>query len=177
MACTDYVGSIMEHLLQSEVRSALLSSFGASGIEQRLAGFAPPSRSAHMMVLHWYVCSRDDFRRSYRLAIPAGCDINAGLQHAAGLGKWHGQLIRYLQMMLAVVDRQQHDRQRCAIDIMLHIAVQRRRRPMASYMSIVQSDMHAGMRAILVDWLVEVSLVSHRSPRSPPAITCNRTSL
>ena len=48
---------------------------------------------------------------------------------------------------------------------------------MASYMSIVQSDMHAGMRAILVDWLVEVSLVSHRSPRSPPAITCNRASL
>lgn len=48
---------------------------------------------------------------------------------------------------------------------------------MASYMSIVQSDMHAGMRAILVDWLVEVSLVSHRSPRSPSAVTCNRASL
>ena len=48
---------------------------------------------------------------------------------------------------------------------------------MASYMSIVQSDMHAGMRAILVDWLVEVSLVSHRSSHSPPAITCDRASL
>ena len=37
---------------------------------------------------------------------------------------------------------------------------------MASYMSIVQTDMHAGMRAILVDWLVEVSLVSHSSSQS-----------
>ena len=82
MACTDYVGSIMEHLFQSEVRSALLSYFGALGIKQRLACFAPPSRSAHTMIMHWYVCSRDDFRRSYRLAVPAGCDINAGLQHA-----------------------------------------------------------------------------------------------
>ena len=36
MACTDYVGSIMEHLFQSEVRSALLSSSGALGIEQCL---------------------------------------------------------------------------------------------------------------------------------------------
>ena len=35
---------------------------------------------------------------------------------------------------------------------------------MASYMSIVQTDMHAGMRAILVDWLVEVSLVSTAPP-------------
>lgn len=119
MACTDYVGSIMEHLFQSEVRSAHLSSFGALGIEQRLACFAPPSRCPHTISLHWYVCSRDDFRHSYCLAIPAGCDINAGLQHAAGLGKRHGQFIRHLQMMLAVVDRQQHDRQRCAIDISL----------------------------------------------------------
>ena len=45
---------------------------------------------------------------------------------------------------------------------------------MASYMSIVQTDMHAGMRAILVDWLVEVSLVRRCTSHSSPAITCNR---
>ena len=38
--------------------------------------------------------------------------------------------------------------------------VQRKRRPLAGYMSIVQTEVHPGMRSILVDWLVEVSLVS-----------------
>lgn len=39
-------------------------------------------------------------------------------------------------------------------------AFQRRQRPLAGYMSVVQTDVHPGMRSILVDWLVEVSLVS-----------------
>ena len=52
-------------------------------------------------------------------------------------------------------------------DQVLHIAMQKRRRPLAGYMSIVQTDVHASMRSILVDWLVEVSLVSHTSFASP----------
>ncbi len=36
---------------------------------------------------------------------------------------------------------------------------QKRRRPCHAYMSTVQRDIQANMRAILVDWLVEVSLV------------------
>ena len=52
MACTDYVGSIMEHLFQSEVRNALLSSFGASEVEQHLACLARPCRGAHTTLLH-----------------------------------------------------------------------------------------------------------------------------
>lgn len=46
------------------------------------------------------------------------------------------------------------------LELVLHIAMQKRRRPLAGYMSIVQTDVHASMRSILVDWLVEVSLVS-----------------
>ena len=41
----------------------------------------------------------------------------------------------------------------------LQNALQRRRRPLPGYMSIVQTDVHPGMRSILVDWLVEVCLV------------------
>ncbi len=36
--------------------------------------------------------------------------------------------------------------------------MQRKWQPLAGYMSIVQTDVHAGMRSILVDWLVQVSL-------------------
>ncbi|CAL8471815.1 g11357 [Coccomyxa elongata] len=35
---------------------------------------------------------------------------------------------------------------------------ERKRRPLASYMATVQRDIHANMRGILVDWLVEVAL-------------------
>ena len=38
--------------------------------------------------------------------------------------------------------------------------MQRRRPPLEGYMSIVQTDVNHRMRSILVDWLVEVSLVS-----------------
>ena len=48
-------------------------------------------------------------------------------------------------------------------------ALQRRRRPLAGYMSIVQTDVHPGMRSILVDWLVEVSLVSLIRQRTHPS--------
>ena len=39
-------------------------------------------------------------------------------------------------------------------------ALQRRRRPLVGYINSVQNDMQPSMRSILVDWLVEVSLVS-----------------
>ncbi len=37
-------------------------------------------------------------------------------------------------------------------------------------MSIVQTDVHPGMRSILVDWLVEVSLVSLMPQESAPTL-------
>lgn len=59
------------------------------------------------------------------------------------------------------------------LDQVLNTAMQKRRRPLAGYMSIVQTDVHASMRSILVDWLVEVSLVSHASF----ACSCNFCSM
>lgn len=44
------------------------------------------------------------------------------------------------------------------------LCMQRRRRPLTSYMSTIQRDIHHDMRAILIDWLVEVALVSMLPP-------------
>ena len=63
-------------------------------------------------------------------------------------------------------------------DLSCWCPTQLKRRPSHCYMSTVQRDIHANMRGILVDWLVEVSLVS-----SPPFVvlslfqTCSALSI
>ena len=55
--------------------------------------------------------------------------------------------------------------------------MQRKWQPLAGYMSIVQTDVHAGMRSILVDWLVQVSLVRYTNHLTHPLHMYGQSSL